>query len=64
MDVLGRRLADPFDAFGERYGPEIPASVEHIEEGHSPDAGTCWRRHYGPSTGPWTFVKEPFWPPT
>ena len=35
MHVLGRRLVDPFDAFWERYGPEIPASVEHIEEGHS-----------------------------
>ena len=35
MDVLGRRLADPFDAFWERYGAEIPAAIEHIEEGHS-----------------------------
>ena len=35
MEVLGRRLADPFDAFWMQYGPEIPASVEHIEEGHS-----------------------------
>ena len=35
MNVLGRRLADPFDSFWERYGPEIPASVEHIEEGRS-----------------------------
>lgn len=35
MEVLGRRLADPFDAFWTRCGPEIPASVERIEEGHS-----------------------------
>ena len=35
MDVLGRRLVDPSDSFWERYGPETPASLKHVEEGHS-----------------------------
>lgn len=35
MEVLGRKLPSPFDEFWERFGAEIPVSVEHIEAGHS-----------------------------
>ena len=35
MEVLGRELAVPFDAFWERFGGEIGAPVEYIEAGHS-----------------------------
>lgn len=35
MEVLGRELPSPFDEFWERFGTEIPVSLEHIEAGHS-----------------------------
>ena len=53
MDVLGRRLADPFDAFWERYGPEIPASVEHIEEGHNSVFGDLGADRSAPDEPAW-----------
>ena len=53
MDVLGRRLADPFDAFWEQYGPEISASVEHIEEGHSSVFGDLGADRSAPDEPAW-----------
>lgn len=35
MRVLGRLLPPPFDEFWERFQPEIPVALEHIEAGHS-----------------------------
>ena len=53
MDVLGRRLADPYDAFWEQYGPEISASVEHIEEGHSSVFGDLGADRSAPDEPAW-----------
>ena len=53
MEVLGRRLADPFDAFWEQYGPEISASVEHIEEGHSSVFGDLGADRSAPDEPAW-----------
>ena len=53
MDVLGRRLADRFDAFWEQYGPEISASVEHIEEGHSSVFGDLGADRSAPDEPAW-----------
>ena len=58
MDVLGRRLADPFDAFWERYGPEIPASVEHIEEGHSSVFGDLGADRSAPDEPAWAGLPD------
>ena len=33
MRVAGRELVQPFDAFWERFGPEIPVPVEYTEKG-------------------------------
>lgn len=35
MKVLGRELVQPFEAFWQKLGPEIPIPIEYIEEGHS-----------------------------
>ena len=53
MEVLGRRLEDPFDSFWERYGPEIPASVEHIEAGHSSVFGDLGADRSAPDEPAW-----------
>ncbi len=53
MDVLGRRLADPFDAFWNQYGPEIPASVQHIEQGHSAVFGDLGADRSAPDEPAW-----------
>ena len=53
MDVLGRRLSDPFDAFWEQCGPEISASVEHIEEGHSSVFGDLGADRSAPDEPAW-----------
>ena len=58
MDVLGRRLADPFDSFWERYGPEIPASVEHIEEGHSSVFGDLGADRSAPDEPVWAGLPD------
>ena len=58
MHVLGRRLADPFDAFWERYGPEIPASVEHIEEGHSSVFGDLGADRSAPDEPVWAGLPD------
>ena len=34
MKVLGRELVPPFDAFWERFAPEIDIPVDQIEQGH------------------------------
>ena len=58
MDVLGRRLADPFDAFWERYGPEVPATVEHIEEGHSSVFGDLGADRSAPDEPAWAALPD------
>lgn len=35
MNVLGRKLVDPFDEFWEAFQDDIHVPVEHIEEAHS-----------------------------
>ena len=58
MDVLGRRLADPFDAFWERHGAEIPATVEHVEEGHSTVFGDLGADRSGPDDPVWAGLPD------
>ena len=58
MHVLGRRLADPFDSFWERYGPEIPASVEHIKEGHSSVFGDLGADRSAPDEPTWAGLPD------
>ena len=58
MEVLGRRLPDPFDAFWEQYGPEIPASVEHIEEGHSSVFGDLGADRSAPEEPAWAGLPD------
>lgn len=58
MNVLGRTLADPFDSFWERYGPEIPASVEHIEEGHSSVFGDLGADRSAPDEPAWAALPD------
>ena len=58
MEVLGRRLADPFDAFWERYVPEIPASVEHIEQGHSSVFGDLGADRGAPDEPAWAGLPD------
>ena len=58
MDVLGRRLADPFDSFWERYGPEVTASVEHIEEGHSSVFGDLGADRSAPDEPAWAGLPD------
>ena len=58
MEVIGRRLADPFDAFWERYGPEIPASVERIEEGHSSVFGDLGADRSAPDEPAWAGLPD------
>ena len=58
MDVLGRRLADPFDAFWEQYGPEIPATVEHIEQGHSSVFGDLGMDRSAPDAPAWAALPD------
>ena len=58
MEVLGRRLADPFDAFWEQYGAEIPASVEHIEEGHSSVFGHLGADRSAPEEPAWAGLPD------
>ncbi len=35
MKALGRRLADPFDAFWRAFSPELPVSADDVERGRS-----------------------------
>ncbi len=58
MDVLGRKLVDPFDDFWGRYGPEIPASVEHLEEGHSAIFGDLGADRSAPDEPPWAGLPD------
>ena len=58
MEVLGRRLADPFDAFWERYGSEIPASVEYIEQGHSSVFGDLGADRSAPDEPAWAGLPD------
>ena len=58
MDVLGRKLVDPFDSFWERYGPEIPVSVEHLEEGHSSIFGDLGADRGAPDEPPWAGLPD------
>ena len=58
MDVLGRKLVHPFDSFWERYGPEIPASVEHIEEGHSSVFGDLGADASAPDLPSWAGLPD------
>ena len=58
MEVLGRRLVAPFDSFWERYGPEIPASVEHIEEGHSSVFGDLGTDRSAPDEPEWAGLPD------
>ena len=58
MEVLGRRLADPFDAFWEQYGPEIPAFVEHIEQGHSSVFGDLGADRSAPDEPTWADLPD------
>ena len=58
MEVLGRRLADPFDAFWERHGPEIPASVKRIEEGHSSVFGDLGADRSAPDEPVWASLPD------
>ena len=58
MEVLGRRLADPFEAFWEQYGPEIPASVERIEEGHSSVFGDLGADRSAPDEPVWAGLPD------
>ena len=58
MEVLGRRLADPFDAFWEQYGVEIPASVEHIEAGHSSVFGDLGADRSAPEEPTWAGLPD------
>ena len=58
MEVLGRRLADPFDAFWKQFGSEIPASVEHIEGGHSSVFGDLGADRSAPEEPAWASLPE------
>ena len=58
MEVLGRRLADPFDAYWKQFGPEIPASVEHIEEGHSSVFGDLGADRSAPDEPAWASLPD------
>ena len=58
MDVLGRRLVDPFDSFWERYGPEIPASVEHVEAGLSSVFGDLGADRCAPDAPAWAGLPD------
>ena len=58
MEVLGRRLANPFDSFWERYGPEIPASVEHVEAGHSSVFGDLGADRSAPDEPAWAGLPD------
>ena len=58
MEVLGRRLADPFDAFWKQFGAEIPASVERIEEGHSSVFGDLGADRSAPEEPAWAGLPD------
>ena len=58
MEVLDRRLVDPFDAFWERHGPEIPASVERIEQGHSAVFGDLGADRSAPDEPAWAGLPD------
>ena len=58
MEVLGRRLTYPFDAFWERYGPEIPAAAEHIHQGHSSVFGDLGADRSAPDEPAWAELPD------
>ena len=58
MEVLGHRLADPFDAYWKQFGAEIPASVEHIEEGHSSVFGDLGADRSAPDEPVWASLPD------
>ena len=58
MEVLGRRLVDPLDSFWTRYGPEIPAPVERIEEGHSSVFGDLGADRSAPERPAWADLPD------
>ncbi len=58
MEVLGRRLTDPFDTFWAQHGPEIPAPVERIEEGHSSVFGDLGADRSAPEQPAWAGLPD------
>ena len=58
MNVLTRELVPPFDAFWTDLGPEVPAPVEHIEEGHSSVFGAQGADRTAPELPAWASLPD------
>ena len=58
MNVPGRILVPPFDAFWEQFGVEVPIPVEYIEEGHSSVFGHQGMDVTAPNMPEWTSLPD------